>query len=164
MKAWTQADMPDLTGQHVIITGATGGLGFEVAREMASRGANVVLAGRNPDRGAEALGQIRASNPKARVSFDPLDLSDLSSVGAFADRHLAVGRPVDILINNAGVMALPKRKTTVDGFELQFATNYLSHFALTGRLLPLLQMGQARLVQVSSIAHRGADIRLDDLH
>lgn len=163
MTHWSVADIPDQKGRLVIITGATGGLGFEVGREMAARGAEVVLAARNPAKGAEAVKKILAVNPNARVRFEPLDLSDLSSVTAFAGRFLDAGQPVDTLINNAGIMAIPTRKTTVDGFELQFGTNYLSHFALTGRLLPLLRIGQARIVQLSSIAHRGASLRLDDL-
>ena len=98
------------------------------------------------------------------MRFERLDLADLSSVAAFAEALLAAGRPVDILINNAGVMAVPRRRTTIDGFEMQFGTNYLSHFALTGRLLPLLTAAQARVVQLSSVAHRGGRIQLRDLN
>lgn len=163
MTGWTAANIPDQTGKLAIITGATGGLGFEVARELAARGADVILAARNPAKGAEATRKIHVACPQANVRFDLLDLSDLGSVADFADRHLAAGRRVDTLINNAGVMAIPTRKVTVDGFELQFGTNYLAHFALTGRLLPLLQAGHARVVQVSSVAHRGGRIRQDDL-
>lgn len=163
MTNWTETDIPDQGGKLVIVTGATGGLGFEAAREMAARGAQVVLASRNPARGAEAVQRIRAAYPLASVRFELLDLGDLGSIAAFADRHVAAGQPVDALINNAGIMALPTRQTTADGFEMQFGTNYLSHFALTGRLLALLRIGQARVVQLSSIAHRGAHIRLDDL-
>ena len=161
---WTTNDIPDLSGKLAIVTGATGGLGLETALVLASKGAEVVLAARNPDKGAEAERLIRARHPAANVRFDLLDLGDLASVAAFADRDLAAGRPIDILVNNAGIMAVPTRQTTVDGFELQFGTNYLSHFALTGRLLPLLTQAQARVIQLSSVAHRRGHIRLDDLN
>lgn len=161
---WTTNDIPDLSGKLAIVTGATGGLGLEAALVLAGKGAEVVLAARNPSKGAEAERLIRARHPAANALFDLLDLGDLASVAAFADRHLAAGRPIDILINNTGVMALPTRQTTVDGFEMQFGTNYLSHFALTGRLLPLLTQAQARVIQLSSVAHRSGHIRLDDLN
>ena len=164
MQTWTTNDIPDLSGKLAIVTGATGGLGLETALVLASKGAEVVLAARNPNKGAEAERLIRARHPAANVRFDLLDLGDLASVAAFADRHLAAGRPIDILINNAGIMALPTHQTTVDGFEMQFGTNYLSHFALTGRLLPLLTQAQARVIQLSSVAHRRGHIRLDDLN
>ena len=169
MTTWTTDDILDQSGKLVIITGATGGLGLETALVLAAKGAEVVLAARNPTKGAEAERLIRARHPGADVRFGLLDLGDLSSISAFADRHLTAGRPIDILINNAGVMALPTRQVTTDGFEMQFGTNYLSHFALTGRLLPLLSATHsrhegARVVQLSSIAHRGGRIRLDDLN
>jgi len=169
MAIWTTNDVPDQSGKLAVVTGATGGLGLETALALAGKGAEVVLAARNPQKGAEAERLIRARHPAAKARFDLLDLGDLASVAAFAERHLAVGRPIDILINNAGVMALPKRQTTADGFETQFGTNYLSHFALTGRLLPLLTASPsrqegARVVQLSSMAHRGGRIRLDDLN
>ena len=161
---WTTHDIPDQTGKLAVITGATGGLVLETALVLAGKGAEVVLAARNPAKGAEAERRIRDQYPKAQVRFDALDLASLASVQHFADRYLADGRAIDILINNAGVMALPRRQETADGFEMQFGTNYLSHFALTGRLLPLLSAGAARVVQLSSIAHRGGRIRLDDLN
>ncbi len=161
---WTTNDIPDLSGRLAIVTGATGGLGLETALVLAGKGAEVVLAARNPDKGAEAERLIRSHHPNAAVRFDLLDLASLASVQAFAERHLAMGRPIDILIDNAGVMALPTRQTTVDGFEMQFGTNYLSHFALVGRLLPLLIGAKARVVQLSSVAHRSGHIRLDDLN
>ncbi|KQP48460.1 short-chain dehydrogenase [Brevundimonas sp. Leaf280] len=166
---WTTNDIPDLSGRLAIITGATGGLGLETALVLAGKGAEVVLAARNPAKGAEAERLIRSRHPDAAVRFDLLDLASLASVRAFAERHLATGRPIDILIDNAGVMALPTRQTTVDGFEMQFGTNYLSHFALVGRLLPLLtaahsNRGGARVIQLSSVAHRSGHIRLDDLN
>jgi len=169
MTTWTTADIPDLSGKQVVVTGATGGLGLETALVLAEKGAEVVLAARNLAKGAEAERLIRARHQGADVRFDLLDLADLTSVASFAERHLATGRPIDILINNAGVMAVPTRHTTVDGFEMQFGVNYLSHFALTGRLLPLLAAGPgreegARVVQLSSMAHRGGRIRLNDLN
>lgn len=161
---WTTNDIPDLSGRLAIITGATGGLGLETALVLAGKGAEVVLAARNPAKGAEAERLIRSRHPDAAVRFELLDLASLASVRAFAERHLATGRPIDILIDNAGVMALPTRQTTVDGFEMQFGTNYLSHFALVGRLLPLLIGAKARVVQLSSVAHRSGHIRLGDLN
>jgi len=161
---WTTNDIPDLSGRLAIVTGATGGLGLETALVLAGKGAEVVLAARNPDKGGEAERLIRSRHPNAAVRFDLLDLASLASVQAFAERHLATGRPIDILIDNAGVMALPTRQTTVDGFEMQFGTNYLSHFALVGRLLPSLIGAKARVVQLSSVAHRSGHIRLDDLN
>lgn len=166
---WTTNDIPDLSGRLAIITGATGGLGLETALVLAGKGAEVVLAARNPAKGAEAERLIRSRHPDAAVRFELLDLASLASVRAFAERYLATGRPIDILIDNAGVMALPTRQTTVDGFEMQFGTNYLSHFALVGRLLPLLtaahsNRGGARVIQLSSVAHRSGHIRLGDLN
>lgn len=161
---WTTNDIPDLSGRRAIVTGATGGLGLETALVLADKGAEVVLAARNPTKGAEAERLIRARHPNADVRFDLLDLASLASVQAFADRHLETGRSIDILIDNAGIMALPTRQTTVDGFEMQLGANYLSHFALVGRLLPLLTAAKARVVQLSSVAHRSGHIRLDDLN
>ncbi|ANC55212.1 short-chain dehydrogenase [Brevundimonas sp. GW460-12-10-14-LB2] len=161
---WTTNDIPDLSGRLAIITGATGGLGLETALVLAGKGAEVVLAARNPAKGAEAERLIRSRHPDAAVRFELLDLASLASVRAFAEQYLATGRPIDILIDNAGVMALPTRQTTVDGFEMQFGTNYLSHFALVGRLLPLLIGAKARVAQLSSVAHRSGHIRLDDLN
>ncbi|MFA4939921.1 SDR family oxidoreductase [Brevundimonas sp.] len=161
---WTANDIPDLSGKRAVITGATGGLGLETALVLAGKGVEVVLAARYPAKGAEAERLIRSRHPNAVVRFDLLDLGALSSVEAFAERHLADGHPIDILIDNAGIMALPTRQTTVDGFEMQLGTNYLSHFALVGRLLPLLTAAKARVVQLSSVAHRSGHIRLDDLN
>jgi len=164
MANWTIRDIPDQSGRLAIVTGATGGLGVETALDLAGAGAEVVLAGRNAAKGAEARALIAGRHRAAKVRFETVDLADLASVAAFADRLVAQGRPIDILINNAGVMALPTRQTTADGFEMQFGTNYLSHFALTARLLPLLKAGRARVVQLSSMAHRGGRIQLDDLN
>src|SRR3546814_9931219 len=131
---------------------------------VAGAGAEVVLAGRNPAKGRAAEVAIRQRQADAKVRFEAVDLARLESVAEFANRLLAAGRPIDILVNNAGIMAPPERKVTADGFELQLGTNYLSHFALTGRLLPLLTSGNARVVQLSSIAHRLGKIHFDDLN
>jgi NAD(P)-dependent dehydrogenase (short-subunit alcohol dehydrogenase family) len=164
MTTWTTRDIPDQSGKLVIITGATGGLGLETALVLAGAGAEVVLSGRNPAKGRTALQLIRDRHSNANVRFEAADLASLTSVADLAERLLASGRPIDILVNNAGVMALRRRGITADGFETQFGTNYLSHFALTGRLLPLLKAAKARVVQLSSIAHRPGRIRLDDLN
>ncbi|CAN5178623.1 SDR family oxidoreductase [soil metagenome] len=169
MSHWNAANIPDLTGKLAVVTGASGGLGLETALALAGAGAEVALAGRNPTKGRDAAAVIRARHPAAKVWFEQVDLASLASVKDFADEMLAEARPIDILVNNAGVMALPKRQTTADGFEMQFGTNYLSHFALTARLLPLLIAGKAResgarVVQLASIAHKGGRIRLDDLN
>ena len=147
-----------------VVTGATGGLGYELALALAQGCADVVLAGRDESKGRAAENQIRLLAPNALVRFEKLDLARLSSVATFAGRLRSSGRPVDILVNNAGVMALPKRLLTVDGFEMQLGTNYLGHFALTALLLPLLRDGRTRrVVQMSSLAHRFGEIRFDDL-
>lgn len=165
MASFTTNDIPDLTGKLAVVTGSTGGngLGIETALALAGAGAEVIVAGRNASQGDEALARIRNAHPAAIARFEPLDLADLSSVKAFADRLLAEGRAIDILVNNAGVMAIPKRQTTIDGFEKQLGTNYLGHFALTARLLPLLRQARARVVQLASLAHRGGQIAFDDL-
>jgi NAD(P)-dependent dehydrogenase (short-subunit alcohol dehydrogenase family) len=164
MANWTTKHIPDLSGTFAIVTGATGGLGLETALHLARAGAEVILAGRNAEKGRAAEALIRGQHANAAVRFERVDLASLASIADFAERILAAGRPVDILVNNAGVMALAKRETTADGFERQFGTNYLSHFALTARLLPLLTVAKARVVQLSSIAHHNGAIRLDDLN
>jgi NAD(P)-dependent dehydrogenase (short-subunit alcohol dehydrogenase family) len=157
--------MPPQTGKQVVVTGATGGLGYEIALGLAQGCADVVVGGRNEAKGREAAAKIRALAPQALVRFEKLDLADLASVSAFARRIAAVGRPLDLLVNNAGVMALPLRRVTADGFEMQLGTNYLGHFALTGLLLPLLRASRhPRVVQVSSLAHRFGQIRFDNLN
>jgi NAD(P)-dependent dehydrogenase (short-subunit alcohol dehydrogenase family) len=159
--AFTVADIPDLTGKLAVITGATGGLGYETALALAGAHATVVLTGRNASKGADALARIRAVHPNANISFETLDLGSLAGVTAFADSFVARHDHIDILVNNAGVMMPPSRMTTPDGFELEFGTNHLAHFALTARLAPLLAGG--RVVTVSSIAHRTGKIHFDDL-
>lgn len=159
--AWSPRDIPDQTGRRTVVTGATGGLGYETALALAGAGAEVILAGRNAAKGTAAVRRIEAAHPAAPVRFELLDLASLASVAAFAARIAAEDRAVHVLVNNAAVMALPARQTTADGFEAQFGTNYLGHFALTLRLLPWLRGG--RVVNVSSLAHRRARIAFDDL-
>ena len=164
MPNWTVNDIPPQNGKLAIVTGATGGLGYETALGLAQAGAEVVLAGRNQEKGHIAVERIRRTLPAARVRFELLDLASLASVRAFAERMVVEGIPLDLLINNAGVMDLPERRLTADGFEMQFGTNHLSHFALTGWLLSLLRIPtSARVVNVSSLAHRGGKIDFDNL-
>jgi NAD(P)-dependent dehydrogenase (short-subunit alcohol dehydrogenase family) len=163
-KNWAIADIPSQAGKLAVVTGATGGLGYETALGLAQAGAEVILAGRNEAKGADAVRRILAVAPGAKVRFGMVDLASLASVAAFAKDLLAQDSPIDFLVNNAAVMATPTRQTTKDGFELQLGTNFLSHFALTARLLPLLvHGGQTRVVQVSSLAHRQGKIHFDDL-
>lgn len=161
---WRASDIPDLKGRLAIVTGSNSGTGYETAMVLAGQGADVVIAARNAEKAKAARQSILAAFPEASVKFEALDLSSQASVTGLAGRLLEAGRPIGILVNNAGVMALPKRQVSVDGFELQMATNYFGHFALTARLLPLLTAGAARVVQVSSIVHRQGRIRLDDLN
>jgi NAD(P)-dependent dehydrogenase (short-subunit alcohol dehydrogenase family) len=161
---WTTNDIPDQSGKLAVITGATGGLGLDTALGLAGAGAEVVLAGRNLAKGQAAEGVIRQRHSGAKVRFETVDLARLESIADFADRMRSAGQPINILVNNAGLMAPPKRQITADGFELQFGTNYLGHFALTGRLVPLLKEGRARVVELSSIAHRSGQIHFDDLN
>ncbi len=166
MKAnWTAKDIPSQAGKRVIVTGANSGVGFQTARELARAGAEVVLAGRSPERIRHAVGKIKAEQPQAEVHAGLLDLSTLASVRAFAEAERAAGRPLDILVNNAGISVTPRRELTVDGFEKQLATNYLGHFALTALLLPLLlRVPAPRVVSISSNAHQRASLELDDIH
>ena len=141
MTDWTTADIPPLAGRTAVITGATGGLGYETALALAGAGASVVLTGRNEAKGRHALQTIRGRFPDARIAYEDLDLAKLTSVADFAACFAAAHTSLDLLINNAGVMALPLRQTTADGFEMQFGTNYLGHYALTAHLLALLRRG-----------------------
>jgi NAD(P)-dependent dehydrogenase (short-subunit alcohol dehydrogenase family) len=164
MNPWSVADIPSLNGKLAIVTGATGGLGYETALALVRAGAEVLVTGRNEEKGRVAIEQINRAVPSAKMRFAMLDLASLASIRAFAENMLANGRPLDLLINNAGVMDLPTRRLTDDGFELQFGTNHLSHFALTALLLPLLRIAQApRVVNVSSLAHRGGKIDFANL-
>jgi NAD(P)-dependent dehydrogenase (short-subunit alcohol dehydrogenase family) len=163
MTHWTASDVPDQSGRTAVVTGANSGLGFITALELARHGARVVMTARDPARGADALRRLRADVPDADVELRALDLADLASVRGFATELGASYPTLDLLINNAGVMAIPRRET-VDGFEMQFGTNHLGHFALTGLLLPtLVDVRGARIVTVSSNAHKTGRIRFDDL-
>ena len=162
--AWSLADVPDQRGRVSIVTGSNTGLGLSNARMLAEKGATVVMACRNLDKANAAAQGIRDGVPGADVRVSELDLSSLASVRAFAARFLAEYPCLDLLINNAGVMT-PPRTITADGFELQFESNHLGHFLLTGLLLPLLEKKQgARVVSLSSIAHRGGKIDFDNLN
>ena len=160
---WTTSDMQSQKGKLIVVTG-TGGVGFECALALAGRGADVVIAGRDPAKGAAAVSAITGKIPDATVRFEPMDLASLQSVREFADRMRSNDRPIDVLINNAAVMSLPQRRVSKDGFELQFATNHLGHFQLTSRLLPLLLAAPKPVVTtVSSLAHRRGKINFADL-
>ena len=172
-KPWKAADISSLTGKRVLITGANSGIGFHAALKLARKGAHVVLACRDPQRGQDALDRLDADSPGAHAELAILDLASLASVRDFARKQLADRRPLHMLINNAGVMAPPKRLETADGFELQFGTNVLGHFALTALLLPALQqaanesaadsLARPRIVTIASIAHKRGRINFDDL-
>jgi NAD(P)-dependent dehydrogenase (short-subunit alcohol dehydrogenase family) len=164
MAKWTTADIPDQTGRVAVITGANTGLGYETAAALADHGARVVLAVRNLDKGKDAAAQITAQSPDAEVALQELDLTSLESIRAAAEQLRSEHDRIDLLINNAGVMYTPKANTK-DGFELQFGTNHLGHFAFTGLLLDrLLPVAGSRVVTVSSVGHRiRADIHFDDL-
>ena len=160
---WSAADIPDQTGRVAIVTGANSGIGFEVATALAGAGAHVVLAGRDPNRGEDAAARITAAVPRADVGLQRLDLASLHSIHRASDSLRANYPRIDLLINNAGVVDTP-RCITEDGFELQFGTNHLGHFALTLRLLDLLMPVEgSRVVTVSSLGHRPGRIRFDDL-
>lgn len=160
---WKTSDIPPQKGRLAVVTG-TGGLALEDALELARAGGEVVIAGRNPQKGADAVARVRAEVPSAIVRFEQVDLASLESVAEFAARLRSQQDRVDLLINNAAVMTPPKRQETSDGFELQFGTNYLGHFALTARLMPLLRNGVSpRVVTLSSVAARDAAIDFDDL-
>ncbi|MFI9105946.1 oxidoreductase [Streptomyces fildesensis] len=159
---WTANDIPDQTGRTAVVTGANSGIGYCAAKELARRGALVVLACRSEERGQAAADRLVAEVPEARAVFQRLDLGDLGSVRAFAEEF--AGDRLDLLVNNAGVMALPYTQTA-DGFETQFGVNHLGHFALTGLLLPkLLATPGARVVSVSSGMHAIANVDLGDLN
>jgi NAD(P)-dependent dehydrogenase (short-subunit alcohol dehydrogenase family) len=161
---WTVENIPDQDGKIVIVTGANSGLGFEASRALAQHGATVIMACRSLEKGEAAAGQIRSASPRGQCIVRRLDLSDLSSVQEFAESCLNEYKRLDILINNAGVMAIPYRKT-VDGFEMQFCTNHLGHFKLTGLLIGVLMSTPAsRVVTVTSYAHFFGRINFRDLN
>ncbi|NDK88183.1 SDR family NAD(P)-dependent oxidoreductase [Gordonia desulfuricans] len=160
---WTPADAPSQRGRVAVVTGANSGIGLETARQLAGLGARVVLACRNPDAAARARDDIAATVTGAQLEIVRLDLSDLSSVRECADELLAEHPSIDLLINNAGLMR-QRRELTADGFEMDFGTNFLGHFALTGRLLPLLTAAEAgRIVTVGSKVYKAGVIDFDDL-
>lgn len=162
---WTAQQIPDMSSKVVIVTGANSGLGFEAARMMAAKGATVIMACRDTAKGEATARQIRDEYPQAQLEVMALDLADLSAVGAFADAFLAKYDRLDVLLNNAGVMALPERRATADGFEMQMGVNHLGQFALTGRLLEALcATPGARVVAIASFAHKMGRITFDDLH
>ena len=161
---WAAENIPDLTDKIVIVTGANSGIGYEMARALARKQATVILACRNKDKGEAAVRQIVQEYPRAKAEFMPLDLSDLASVRRFASEFAIHYDRLDILINNAGIMAVPFGRTA-DGFELQLGTNHLGHFALTGLLLHrIIRTPQARVVTVSSGGHRFGVIDFDNLN
>jgi NAD(P)-dependent dehydrogenase (short-subunit alcohol dehydrogenase family) len=169
-QTWKASKVPSQIGRRVILTGANSGIGYPAARELARAGASVVLACRDGNKGSQALSRLRGEVPDAKVEVGVLDLASLASVRAFAARELERGLPLDLLVNNAGVMAPPKRLETVDGFEVQFGTNVLGHFALTALLLPALERAAAkpqaeapRVVMVASIAHKRGRLDFSDL-
>lgn len=160
----TTAKIPSQVGRVAVVTGANGGLGYETALALGQAGAEVILAARNEGKATVALEKIRKIAPAAKVKFRLLDLSNLKSLRAFADGVRGEHAQLDLLVNNAAVMALPTHQLTVDGFEMQFGTNYLGHFALTGLLFPLLRRGSgSRVVNLSSLAHRQGAIDFADL-
>ncbi len=160
---WTAERLPDLSGRRVVVTGGNSGIGFEAARERARQGAHVGLACRDVGRAEAARERIAAAEPRASLQVLELDLSSLDSVRKFAERYHQQHPRLDVLCNNAGVMAIPLRRSA-DGFEMQLGTNHLGHFALTGLLLDrLMATPAARVVNVSSTAHRMGRMRFDDL-
>lgn len=161
---WTAAQMPSQAGKTILVTGANSGIGFQAALEFARHGGHVLLGCRSEAKGAEAVRRIQGDVPQAAVEVVRLDVASLASVRGFATAFLERGVPLDVLVNNAGVMALPQRELTENGFERQFGTNHLGHFALTGLLLPALQRSSAaRVVTVASLAHRNGRMAWDDL-
>lgn len=169
MTTWNAADIPSLEGRRIIITGANSGIGYHAALKLARKGAHVVLACRSRERGEAAIQRLDDEAPGTHVELAALDLSSLKSIHAFAAAELAQHKPLDILINNAGVFAPPVRQETADGFEVQFGTNVLGHFALTALLMPALEQAAAqsptapRIVTIASIAHQRGQMDFNDL-
>ena len=162
---WNTQDIPDLSGKNIIITGANSGLGFASTKALAANGANDILAIRNLEKGQAALDKVKTLVPKAKLDMMRLDVSDLNSVKEFADAYVEKYGHVDVLMNNAGIMATPPTKSP-QGFEAQFATNHLGHFALTGHLMEALKAAPngARVINVSSLAARNGKMQFDDIH
>jgi NAD(P)-dependent dehydrogenase (short-subunit alcohol dehydrogenase family) len=155
--------VPDLSGRRVVLTGGSAGIGLGIAARLAAAGADLVLPVRNRTKAEAAVADIRSSSPEARVTLHDLDLSSLASVAVLGEELRAEGRPIDVLINNAGVMTPPERQTTADGFELQLGSNHLGHVALVAELMPLLVAGRARVTSQVSIAARRHEMHWDDL-
>lgn len=163
MSLWPGAKLPDLTGKTVVVTGANSGIGFYTALELAKAGADVVLGCRSSEKGLAAVAKVNVQAP-GRAVFLPLDLADFASIHAFAEAFKEAHGTLDVLINNAGVMAPPQRQLTLQGFELQFGVNFLGHFLLTALLLtPLMNAAAPRVIQISSVAHRDGKIAFEDL-
>lgn len=166
---WTTADIASQAGKRILITGANSGIGYHAALMLARKGAQVILACRDQQRGEDALARLNADAPGAHAELALVDLASLASVHQFAQQELAAQRPLHILVNNAGVMAPPKRLETADGFELQFGTNVLGHFALTALLMPAMEQAatgssdRPRVVTIASIAHKQGQIDFNDL-
>jgi len=161
---WSTQDMPSQKGRIVLVTGGTSGMGYEDALALTRAGAEVIIAARNAERGREAIANIKQAVPEARVQFETLDLANLQSVRDLANRMQGRLPRLDVLINNAAIMSPPVRGVSADGYEMQLATNYLGHFALTGLLMPLLHKSDdARVVSLSSIAAGRAVLNFDDL-
>jgi NAD(P)-dependent dehydrogenase (short-subunit alcohol dehydrogenase family) len=161
-KKWTRDEVPSQEGRRVVVTGGSGGIGLETAKAFAALGADVVIAARDEQKARAAAEEVKAIG--GSVSYELLDLASLASVAAFADAMTAEAKPIDVLVNCAGVMAIPERRLTPDGFEMHFGTNHLGHFALTGRLLPLLAASAAaRVVTVSARSARSARPDLTNL-
>jgi NAD(P)-dependent dehydrogenase (short-subunit alcohol dehydrogenase family) len=161
--AWTEKNLPDQAGRTVLVTGANSGLGYVTSLELAKQGAHVIMASRDLKKGRLAQTRILATQPRGSVELRQLELADLDEVKAFAHRLLDEHKPIDVLVNNAGIM-MPPRSLTAQGHELQFGVNHLAHFALTGLLLPLLLEGRdSRVVTVSSDLHKRGRIHFDDL-
>lgn len=161
---WTAAHMPSQAGKTVLVTGANSGIGYQAALELARHGAHVLLGCRSEGKGQAALERLKREVPGASVEIALVDMASLSSIRTFASQYVSRGGTLDILVNNAGVMAVPARELTSDGFERQFGTNHLGHFALTGLLMPALSKSVApRVVTVASLAHRDGKIELDNL-
>ncbi|MEA3286159.1 MAG: oxidoreductase [Candidatus Marinimicrobia bacterium] len=161
---WTTQNIPDQSGRVIIITGANSGIGFEAAKALAEKNAEIILAVRNQEKGETAIAQIQKELPKAKLSVRLLDLANLASVKTFADQFNADFQQLDLLINNAGIMVPPYGKT-VDGFESQFGTNHLGHFALTAQLYTQLRSTpNSRIINVSSNAHKMGKLDFDDLN
>jgi NAD(P)-dependent dehydrogenase (short-subunit alcohol dehydrogenase family) len=161
---WTAEQIPSQTGKTALVTGANSGIGYQAALELARHGAHVLMGCRNPGKGRAALERLQREAPGASAEVVAIDMASLTSIRTFAAAFIGRGIALDLLINNAGVMALPKRELTEDGFERQFGTNHLGHFALTGLLLPALLAAPApRVVTVASLAHRTGKIEFDNL-